>query len=83
MLLYWIVSFSVVLHLSLVDYYDIYYQDLWEPYSNWRRYRHEEVATLRKLERQALTRQILGVTAIVGAIAGLATLFALFHWSTQ
>ncbi|NNK55857.1 MAG: hypothetical protein HKP44_00930 [Desulfofustis sp.] len=54
---------------TINDYYDIYYHDLWEPYSNWRRYRHEEVATLRKLERQALTRQILGITAIVGAIA--------------
>ncbi|MGI9537405.1 MAG: hypothetical protein ACR2PB_10055 [Desulfocapsaceae bacterium] len=54
---------------TINDYYDIYYQDLWEPYSNWRRYRHEEVSTLRKLERQALTRQILGITAIVGAIA--------------
>ncbi len=54
---------------TINDYYDIYYQDLWEPYSNWRKYRHEEVSTLRKLERQALTRQILGITAIVGAIA--------------
>ena len=54
---------------TINDYYDIYYQDLWEPYSNWRKYRQEEVTTLRKLERQALTRQILGVTAIVGAIA--------------
>lgn len=54
---------------TINDYYDIYYQDLWEPYSNWRRYRHEEVSTLRKLERQALTRQVLGITAIVGAIA--------------
>lgn len=54
---------------TINDYYDIYYLDLWEPYSKWRRYRHEEVATLRKLEREALTKQILGVTAIVGAIA--------------
>ncbi len=54
---------------TINDYYDIYYHDLWEPYSKWRRYRHEEVATLRKLEREALTKQILGVTAIVGAIA--------------
>lgn len=54
---------------TINDYYDIYYQDLWEPYSNWRRYRHEEVATLRSLERQALTKQVLGITAIVGAIA--------------
>ena len=54
---------------TINDYYDMYYQDLWEPYSNWRRYRHEEVATLRKLERKALTKQVLGITAIVGAIA--------------
>jgi hypothetical protein len=54
---------------TINDYYDIYYQDLWEPYSNWRRYRHEEVSTLRNLERQALTKQVLGLTAIVGAIA--------------
>lgn len=54
---------------TINDYYDIYYQDLWEPYSNWRRYRHEEVFTLRRLEREALAKQVLGVTAIVGAIA--------------
>ncbi len=54
---------------TINDYYDIYYHDLWEPYSNWRRYRHEEVSTLRRLEREALTKQVLGITAIVGAIA--------------
>ncbi len=58
---------------TINDYYDIYYQDLWEPYSNWRRYRHEEASTLRKLEREALTKQVLGITAIVGAIALAAT----------
>lgn len=50
-------------------YYDNYYLDLWAPYSHWRRYRSEEVAAMRKLEREALTRQILGIAAIVGAIA--------------
>lgn len=49
-------------------YYDNYYLDLWAPYSHWRRFRSEEVAAMRKLERDALTRQILGVAAIVGAI---------------
>lgn len=53
---------------TINDYYDIYYQDLWEPYSSWRRYRQEEVVAMRKLEREALTKQLLGVTAIVGAI---------------
>ena len=54
---------------AINGYYNAYYRDLWEPYTNWRRFRGEEVATMRKLERQALTRQILGVAAIVGAIA--------------
>ncbi len=54
---------------AINDYYDIYYHDLWEPYANWRKYRQEEVSTLRTLEREALTKQILGITAIVGAIA--------------
>ena len=54
---------------AINDYYDIYYQDLWQPYSDWRKFRQEEVAALRAVEREALAKQILGVTAIVGAIA--------------
>ena len=54
---------------AINGYYNAYYRDLWEPYTDWRRFRGEEVSTMRKLERQALTRQILGVAAIVGAIA--------------
>ncbi len=50
-------------------FYDAYYQDLWEPYNDWRKFRGEEVSTMRELERQALTRQVLGIAAIVGAIA--------------
>jgi len=54
---------------AINGYYNAYYRDLWEPYTDWRKFRGEEVSTMRKLERQALTRQILGVAAIVGAIA--------------
>ncbi len=54
---------------AINGYYNGYYRDLWEPYTDWRKFRGEEVATMRRLERQALTRQILGVAAIVGAIA--------------
>ncbi|MEA2109295.1 MAG: hypothetical protein U9P07_07740 [Pseudomonadota bacterium] len=50
-------------------YYEAYYLDLWEPYNNWRKFRSKEVEVMEKLERQALTRQVLGVAAIVGAIA--------------
>ena len=54
---------------TINGYYDAYYQDLWEPYTNWRRFRTEELLTMRKLEKQALTRQVLGIASIVGAIA--------------
>ena len=54
---------------AINDYYDMYYRDLWEPYSNWRKFRQEEVETMRAIEREALTQQVLGVAAIVGAIA--------------
>ncbi|MEA3241203.1 MAG: hypothetical protein U9P37_06500 [Pseudomonadota bacterium] len=54
-------------------YYEAYYLDLWEPYNNWRKFRSKEVEVMEKLERQALTRQVLGVAAIVGAIALSAT----------
>ena len=54
---------------AINGYYDAYYLDLWEPYNDWRKFRSEEVVAMRKLEREALTRQVLGVAAIVGAIA--------------
>lgn len=49
-------------------YYEAYYLDLWEPYVNWRKYRSEEISTIREIERDALRRKLLGVAAIVGAI---------------
>jgi len=54
---------------AINGYYEAYYRDLWEPYSNWRKFRTEEVLAMRTLEREALAQQVLGVAAIVGAIA--------------
>lgn len=54
---------------AMNGYYENYYNDLWLPYANWRKFRTEEVTVLRRLEREALGRQVLGVAAIVGAIA--------------
>jgi len=54
---------------AINGYYDAYYRDLWEPYANWRKFRTDEVLAMRTLERQALAQQVLGVAAIVGAIA--------------
>ena len=58
---------------AINGYYDGYYLDLWEPYNDWRKFRSQEVVAMRALERQALTRQILGIASIVGAIAISAT----------
>jgi hypothetical protein len=54
---------------AINGYYEAYYLDLWEPYTNWRRFRSEEVAIMRQIERDALRRKLLGVAAIAGAIA--------------
>jgi hypothetical protein len=54
---------------TINGYYDAYYLDLWEPYSNWRKFRSEEVSTMREIEREALQRKMIGVAAIIGAIA--------------
>jgi len=50
-------------------YYEAYYLDLWEPYGNWRKFRSEEVAAMREIKRDALRRKMIGVAAIIGAIA--------------
>jgi hypothetical protein len=54
---------------AINGYYETYYRDLWLPYANWRKFRTDEVTVMRQLEREALTRQVLGVASIVGAIA--------------
>jgi len=54
-------------------YYDAYYQDLWKPYSDWRKFSSEEIREMRKIKHQALTRELLGAAAIIGAIAIAAT----------
>lgn len=51
------------------DHYDAYYRDLWEPYGNWRRFYAEESENLRRVEQEAMTRKVLGIGAMVGAIA--------------
>ena len=54
---------------TINGHYDAYYLDLWEPYSDWRKFRSEEVSTMREIEREAMQRKVIGVAAIIGAIA--------------
>ena len=54
---------------TINNYYDIYYSEIWESYDNWRKYRSEELKTIRENENKALTQKLLGAAAIIGAIA--------------
>ena len=49
-------------------YYDMYYQDLWAPYADWRKLHSEEAIALKAVKKEALGHQLLGAAAILGAI---------------
>jgi len=39
-----------------------------EPYTNWRKFSHEELEAEAQAKREALTRQVLGAVAVVGGV---------------
>jgi len=54
---------------TLNGHFDNFTRQMQQPYTQWRKARIEEATALRKLEREALQRKLLGVAAIIGAIA--------------
>jgi hypothetical protein len=54
---------------TLNGHFDNFTRQMQQPYTQWRKARIEEALALRKLEREALQRKLLGVAAIIGAIA--------------
>ena len=54
---------------TLNGHFDNFSREMEPPYTEWRKARSEEAAKLRELEREALKRKVLGVAAILGAIA--------------
>jgi hypothetical protein len=53
---------------TINSYYEIYYNDLWQPYGDWRKLYCEEITAMREVEKDALTRQMLGLAAVVGGV---------------
>ena len=39
--------------------YEVYYNDLWQPYSDWRKLYNEELVAMNEVKKQALTRMAL------------------------
>jgi hypothetical protein len=57
-----------LMFIDTVDgYYSDFYDEMWEPYAQWRKAHLEELEQKRDLEQQAWTRRLLGVAAIIGA----------------
>lgn len=53
---------------TINSYYEVYYNDLWQPYADWRKLYSEEISAMRDVEKQALTRQLLGLASVVGGV---------------
>lgn len=53
---------------TLNGHFDNFSQSMQVPYLQWRKTRLDEVLALRKVESESLSRKVLGVAAIVGAI---------------
>ena len=53
---------------TINGYYDVFYRDLWRPYTDWRKLYSEEAAAMHKVEKDALARQVLGAAAVLGGV---------------
>ncbi len=51
------------------EHYDLFYDEMWDSYENWRKAHREEVLALREVEASVRNRYLLGGAAILGAIA--------------
>mgnify|MGYP001414186318 FL=1 len=54
---------------TLNEYYGQLYENLSQPYEDWRKLSREDMITYEELQRSARTRKILGVVALAGALA--------------
>ncbi len=54
---------------TLNGYYDNFYARMWPSYENWRQLNREERIARRRVQREAVTRQLLGALMVAGAIA--------------
>lgn len=48
--------------------YDGFYNEMWPPYENWRRLNLTEREAMKKIKREAMTKQLLGALLVAGAV---------------
>ncbi|UCG09190.1 MAG: hypothetical protein JSV83_11260, partial [Desulfobacterales bacterium] len=54
---------------TLNEYYEVFYQEMWPSYENWRQLNMAEQIAIKKIKRDAIIRQIVGALLLAGAIA--------------
>ena len=54
---------------TLNEYYDVFYNEMWSSYEDWRKLNLTEQKALKKIKREAAIRQIAGALLLAGAIA--------------
>jgi len=54
---------------TLNNQYEGFYNDMWPSYENWRKLNLTERQAMKKIKREALTKQLIGALLIAGAIA--------------
>ncbi len=48
--------------------YDGFYNEMWPPYENWRKLNLTEREAMKKIKREAMTKQLLGALLVAGAV---------------
>ncbi len=54
---------------TLNEHYELFYNEMWPSYEEWRKLSLDEQKAIRKIKREARTRQIVGALLLIGAIA--------------
>jgi len=54
---------------TLNQYYDVFYNEMWPNYEDWREANLSEQKALKKIKRDAMVRQLVGALLVAGAIA--------------
>ncbi len=54
---------------TLNEYYEVFYNEMWPSYEDWRKLSLTEQKALRKIKREAMIRQLVGALLVAGAIA--------------
>jgi hypothetical protein len=54
---------------TLNEYFDVFYNEMWPNYEDWRKANLFEQKALKKIKRDAMVRQLVGALLVAGAIA--------------